>query len=62
MTIKDTSAYLGNTNAEEKFEPCMINKALELFERGKSISYVCAELDISRETYYRWRDDKENGI
>ena len=46
----------------EKYEPWMEEKARELFGRGKSITYVCAELDISRETYYRWRDDKEHAF
>lgn len=51
MTIKacDESA--------DKFEPWMIDTALALFKEGESITSVCCDLDISRETYYRWRDD-----
>ena len=52
MTIKD-----GNAQDQDKFEPWMVDKARELFAQGESITSVCCDLDISRETYYRWRDD-----
>ena len=42
---------------QEKFEPWMIERAQAVFAEGESITAVCCELDISRETYYRWRDD-----
>lgn len=48
---------MGNTNAEEKYEPWMDEAALSAFEEGDSITAVCYKLDISRETYYRWKDD-----
>jgi hypothetical protein len=52
MTIKD-----GNAQDQEKYEPWMNEAALSMFGEGESITAVCDELDISRETYYRWRDD-----
>lgn len=42
---------------KSKYDPSMDDKAMELFKAGKSIVGVCAELGISRETYYTWRDD-----
>lgn len=42
---------------QEKFEPWMVERAQAVFAEGESITAVCCELDISRETYYRWRDD-----
>jgi hypothetical protein len=44
----------------EKFEPWMIETAQTAFSEGESITSVCADLNISRETYYRWRDDKSH--
>lgn len=52
MTIKD-----GNPYNQEKFEPWMCEKAQELFSQGESITSVCCDLDISRETYYRWKEE-----
>ena len=45
---------------EEKYEPWMDKAALNGFENGDSITSICCDLDISRETYYRWKDDKEH--
>lgn len=45
---------------EDKYEPWMNEAALDKFKDGKSITSVCCTLDISRETYYRWRDDKDH--
>lgn len=44
----------------DKYEPWMNDKAIELFKDGESITSVCCDLDISRETYYQWRDNKEH--
>lgn len=44
----------------DKYEPWMSETALERFKDGKSVSSVCCTLDISRETYYRWKDDKDH--
>ncbi len=44
----------------QKYEPWMDEVALEKFRAGKSITSVCCALDISRDTYYRWRDDKDH--
>lgn len=57
MTLK-----AGNPAFVDKHESWMNEKAHDLFKRGKSISYVCAELDISRETFYRWKDDKDHAF
>lgn len=46
----------------DKFEPCMIDKALKLYEQGKSITAICYHLGISRETYYQWRADKDHPL
>jgi hypothetical protein len=45
---------------EDKYEPWMDEVALNGFKNGDSITSVCCDLDISRETYYRWKDDKEH--
>lgn len=45
---------------EDKYEPWMNEAAINKFKDGKSITSVCCTLDISRETYYRWRDDKDH--
>lgn len=42
---------------QEKFEPWMVERAQAVFAEGESITAVCCELDISRETYYQWRND-----
>lgn len=57
MTIKDRDPRASNS---EKFEPWMIDKALQLFAEGDSITSVCVDLDITRETYYNWRDNPEH--
>lgn len=44
----------------EKYEPWMNEKAIELFKDGDSITSVCCDLGITRETYYQWRDNKEH--
>jgi hypothetical protein len=44
----------------EKYEPWMDEVALEGFKAGKSITAICCTLDIARDTYYRWRDDKDH--
>lgn len=44
----------------EKYDPSMDEIALNAFKAGKSITSICCMLDISRETYYQWRDDKEH--
>lgn len=44
----------------EKYEPWMNDAALEKFKQGKSVTSVCCTLEISRETYYQWRDDKDH--
>lgn len=44
----------------EKYEPWMDGKALELFADGESITSVCCDLDIDRGTYYEWSKDKEH--
>lgn len=38
----------------------MIEKARALFADGESITSVCCDLDITRQTYYNWRDDSEH--
>ncbi len=43
-----------------KYEPWMNDKALSLFSEGDSISSVCCDLGINRDTYYEWRDNKEH--
>lgn len=43
---------------EDKYESWMDDVALSKFKEGDSITSVCCALDISRETFYRWRDDK----
>jgi hypothetical protein len=40
------------------YDPSMDEKALAAYKEGKSIVGICVELGISRETYYRWRDDE----
>ena len=45
---------------EDKFETWMIEKANELFKDGESITSVCCDLDITRETYYQWRQNKDH--
>lgn len=55
MTIKD-----GNPFDQDKFEPWMIDKARELFAKGESITSVCCDLDISRETYYNWKENPKH--
>lgn len=54
MTIKSTPPDTS------KFEPWMIEKARALFADGESITSVCCDLDITRQTYYNWRDDSEH--
>ena len=44
----------------EKYEPWMDEKAIELFRDGESVTSVCCDLDISRETYYQWSKDKDH--
>lgn len=44
----------------EKYEPWMNEKALELFREGDSITSVCCDLGIHRDTYYSWRDNKDH--
>ncbi len=44
----------------EKYEPWMDAKALELFADGESITSVCCDLDIDRDTYYSWSKDKDH--
>lgn len=44
----------------DKFEPWMIDKALELFKDGESVTSVCCDLGITRETYYQWSKDKDH--
>ncbi len=53
MTIKD-----GNPYNQRKYTPEMIDLMLNDFRDGTSITGVCVTLDISRETYHRWK--KEN--
>lgn len=55
MTIK-----AGNPNFVEKYTPCMDEVAINSFNQGRSITAVCCELGISRETYYRWKDDVDH--
>lgn len=55
MTIKD-----GNAQNQEKFEPWMIEKAKALFADGESVTSVCVDLDITRQTYYNWKDDPDH--
>lgn len=55
MTIK-----VGNPSFVDKHEPWMNETAHALFAEGKSITGVCVALGISRETYYRWRDDSSH--
>jgi hypothetical protein len=43
-----------------KFQPWMIEKARELFAQGESVTSVCVDLDITRETYYQWRDNSDH--
>ncbi len=47
-------------HGNEKYESWMSEAALEKFRDGKSVTSVCCTLDISRETYYQWRDDKNH--
>lgn len=45
---------------QEKYDPSMDEIALNAFREGKSKVAICCLLDISRETYYAWRDDKSH--
>lgn len=44
----------------EKYDPSMDEIALNAFKEGESIVSVCCDLDISRETYYQWKNDKNH--
>lgn len=39
-----------------KYKPEMLPKIIELMKDGASIVEVCAELDISQETFAQWRN------
>lgn len=56
MTVK--RAVHPHPTWSEKYTDEMGKKALELFADGDSICSICCDIGISRETYYRWRDDK----
>ncbi len=47
-------------HANNKYEPWMNDKALQLFKEGESITSVCCDLGIHRDTYYEWRENKEH--
>lgn len=42
--------------APTKYDPGKLPVILDLFKEGASISEVCLELDISRQTFYDWKD------
>ncbi len=45
---------------QDKFEPWMIDKALSLFRDGESVTSICCELGIVRDTYYNWAKNPEH--
>lgn len=51
---------MANPNWTDKYEPWMNDVALAKFAEGKSITGVCNALGIVRDTYYRWRDNKDH--
>jgi len=40
-----------------KYKPEMCKTVLELMKEGASQEEVCGHLDISRETFYRWKEE-----
>ena len=42
-----------------KYGKDMLPLMLELYEKGESDASVCAELDISRQTFFRWYKTKK---
>ena len=44
----------------DKYEPWMNDVALAKFSQGKSVTAVCNALNIVRDTYYNWKNDKEH--
>lgn len=43
----------------EKYRPEMLDTMKGAFKAGASITKVCCLLDISRETYYRWKNENQ---
>ena len=43
-----------------KFKPQMCETILELMKEGASLDEVRGELDISKDTLYRWKEDYED--
>lgn len=44
-----------------KYRPEMIETAIELMLEGASKIEVCAELEITQDTFYRWCNEKSDG-
>lgn len=42
-----------------KYDHSICDQLDKLYENGESVEEVCVELDISKETYYRWLKDPE---
>ena len=49
-----------STASTYKFEPWMIDKALERFKEGESITSICCDLGIVRDTYYDWAKNPDH--
>lgn len=42
-----------------KYDPEICEKVLDLFKQGKSIRQICLILDISKSTFYLWKEEHE---
>lgn len=51
---------MARTGRPTKYKPEMCESALELFKEGASISEICLELDICRDTFYEWLKKHED--
>lgn len=46
--------YIPNPNKVSKYDPSMCEKIVEVAKNGGHVAKMLVELDISRDTFYRW--------